>query len=464
MNHFPIFVAVEGRRIVLSGGGDAALAKLRLILKTTAHVTVFAPTPAPEIEAWAVEGILRLVRRPMQPGDALCAALFYAADENENEDARTSAIARADGALVNIVDNLQDSQFITPAIVDRDPVTVAIGTEGAAPVLARAIKADLEAKLPATLGTLARIGKSFRKAADALPFGRPRRDFWADYYFNAGPAAISSGEEAVGPALDSLLVDHLSRKERPGHVAFVGAGPGDPELLTLKARKLLDEADVVIHDRLIAAPILELVRREATLLDAGKEGFGPSMSQSDINALMVEHAARGAQVVRLKSGDPTVFGRLDEEIDAVGEAGIGYTIVPGITAASAAVASIGQSLTKRERNSSVRFLTGHDMKGFADHDWAALARPGEVAAIYMGKKSARFIQGRLIMHGADRATPVTIVENASRPDQRILTTTLAHLAEDIAAAQLSGPALTFYGLAPRAAEAAMNETIKQELA
>ncbi len=464
MKHFPIFLAVEGRRIVLSGGGEAALAKLRLLLKTEAHLTVFAPEPAPEIAHWASEGRLHLIRRAMQPGDALCAVLFYAADEDAAEDARTSAIARADGALVNIVDNLEDSQFITPAIVDRDPVTVAIGTEGAAPVLARAIKADLEARLPATLGPLARLGKAFRKAADVLPMGRRRRDFWADDYFNAGPRAMDQGgEEHVKAALQAILEKHRKADAREGHVAFVGAGPGDPELLTLKARKALDTADVVIHDRLVTPEILELARREAILIDAGKEGFGKSMSQEAINALIVEHAATGAQVVRLKGGDPTVFGRLDEEIEAVTAAGISWHVVPGITAASASVASIGQSLTQRGRNASVRFLTGHDMKGFADHDWSALARPGEVAAIYMGKKSARFIQGRLIMHGADRATPVTVIENASRPDQRVLATTLDRLPADLAEAAITGPALTFLGLAPRAAEAQMIHS-KQELA
>ncbi len=180
--------------------------------------------------------------------------------------------------------------------------------------------------------------------------------------------------------------------------------------------------------------------------------------------LIVEHARAGAHVVRLKSGDPTVFGRLDEEIDAVIGAGLAYAIVPGITAASAAVATIGQSLTKRDRNASVRFLTGHDMKGFAEHDWAALARPGEVAAIYMGKKSARFIQGRLMMHGADPATPVTVIENASRPDQRVLETTLARLEPDLGAACMTGPALTLYGLAPRAAQAALQTIPQQELA
>ncbi|QBF31426.1 siroheme synthase CysG [Thalassococcus sp. S3] len=463
MQHFPIFLDLAGRRVVLSGGGDAALAKLRLLLKTEAHLTVFAADPAPEIENWASQSRLRLVRRAMQPGDTLCAALFYAADEDANEDARTSALARADGALVNIVDNLQDSQFITPAIVDRDPVTVAIGTEGAAPVLARAIKADLEAKLPATLGPLARIGKAFRKMAEALPMGRARREFWADYYFRTGPTAIATGEDGAREALDELLLRHLDAKNRPGHVAFVGAGPGDPELLTLKARRALDEADVVIYDRLISAEILELARREATLIDVGKEAYGPSTPQETINALIVEHAQKGAQVVRLKSGDSTVFGRLDEEIEACDAASVSWHIVPGITAASAAVAAIGQSLTKRQRNASVRLLTGHDMKGFADHDWATLARPGEVAAIYMGKRSARFIQGRLIMHGADRTTPVTVIENASRPDQRILSTTLDALPTDLADANLSGPALTFYGLASRAASAAL-PALQQELA
>tara|TARA_R110002072_G_scaffold29764_4_gene93636 strand:+ start:232 stop:1626 length:1395 start_codon:yes stop_codon:yes gene_type:complete len=464
MDHFPIFLSTNGQRIVLSGGGDAAMAKLRLLMKSQAKIDVFAPEPAPQIAAWAEAGKLTLHRRALAHGDVLFAVLFYGADEDAVEDARTAAIARTEGALVNIVDNLADSAFITPAIVDRDPVTIAIGTEGAAPVLARAIKADLEDRLPATLGVLARIGKGFRKVADALPFGRARRDFWRDYYFNAGPRAMRNGEDAVLPTLDALLDDHLIRTARPGHIAFVGGGPGDPELLTLKARRALDEADVVIYDRLISAEILELARREAVMIDVGKQGFGPSTSQDIINDLLVEHGRAGAQVVRLKSGDATVFGRLDEEIDAVDAAGIGWHIVPGITSASAAVAAIGQSLTRRGRNASVRFLTGHDMKGFADHDWAALARPNEVAAIYMGKKSARFVQGRLIMHGANRATPVTVIENASRPDQRILETTLAHLPADLADANMTGPALTFYGLAPRTAMAACVETKFEEFA
>ncbi|MEM9580316.1 MAG: siroheme synthase CysG [Pseudomonadota bacterium] len=461
MDHFPIFVALKDQRVVLSGGGEAALAKLRLLLKTTAEITVFAADVDDQIRRWAAAGKLHLVPRPIAPGDAKGAALVYAADEDDAQDARTAGIARADGAMVNIVDNLADSQFITPAIVDRDPVTIAIGTEGAAPVLARAIKADLEAQLPQSLGTLARIGKGFRKMADALPFGRARRDFWRDYYFRTGPHAIAQGEDLVRPALEDTLTDHLTRKSRAAHVYFIGAGPGDPELLTLKARKLLDEADVVIYDRLVAPEILELARREAVMLNAGKEGFGPSMRQEDINALIAAHATDGAQVVRLKSGDPTVFGRLDEEIETCDAHALPYTIVPGITAASAAVAAIGQSFTRRGRNGSVRFLTGHDMKGFADHDWSALAKPGAVAAVYMGKKAARFVQGRLLMHGADRLTPVTLIENASRPDQRILPATLETMAEQ---AGLAGPAVIFIGLAPREAAATLTELPQEDLA
>ena len=458
MNHFPVFLALEGRRVLVAGGGDAAVAKLRLLLKTTARITVVAEAPAPEIEAWAAEGNLSLIRRGLEPGDATCCVVAYGAHEDAALDARTLELARADGALVNIVDNLELSQFITPAIVDRDPVVVAIGTEGAAPVLARSIKADLEAALPARLGLLARIGKTFRKAADALPFGAPRRRFWAEYYAEAGPRAAEAGEDAVRAALDTLLAEHIAAEARPGHIDLVGAGPGDPELLTLKARNALDRADVVIHDRLVAPAILELARREAILVEAGKEGFGPSTAQDDINAMMVEHGLKGRHVVRLKAGDPTVFGRLDEEIEALEDAGLSWSIVPGITAASAAVAGIGQSLTKRGRNGSVRLLTGHDVKGFADQDWRALAEPGAVAAIYMGKRAARWMQGRLLMHGGTPATPVTIVENASRPDQQIRAATLATLPD--ALTDIEGPAVLLLGLAPRAAvEAIANREI-----
>lgn len=452
MNHFPIFLSVADRAIAVAGGGEIALAKLRLILKTRARVAVFSPAPEPEVAALAEAGRIALYRRAFGPGDAVGAVLVYAATGDAEADAWVAAIGRAEGAMVNVVDNLEASDFITPAIVDRDPVVVAIGTEGAAPVLARQVKAGVETLLPPATGVLARIGKAFRPQAEALPQGAARRAFWADYYDEVGPRALAEGgEKAVAEALDALLARHLARKAAPGHVDLVGAGPGDPELLTLKARRTLDRADVVIHDRLVSPAILDLARREALVIDAGKEGFGPHMPQAAINALMVDHAARGAHVVRLKSGDPGVFGRLDDELEALEAAGIGWTIVPGITAASAAAATIGQGLTRRGRNRALRFLTGHDVQGFADQDWRGLAQPGAVAAIYMGKRAARFLQGRLMMHGAAADTPVTVVENVSRPDQRVIGCRLAALPE--VTAGLTGPAVLLYGLAPRAAEA-----------
>jgi uroporphyrin-III C-methyltransferase/precorrin-2 dehydrogenase/sirohydrochlorin ferrochelatase len=363
------------------------------------------------------------------------------------EDARVARLAEAAGVLFNIVDNLEASAFLTPAMVDRDPLVVAIGTEGAAPVLARKVKAHLEEKLPAALGAVVRAAEAFRPAAEALPKGRARRSFWSAVFADA----FVPGAAPEADTLDRLLAEHLGEATPSGRVLFVGAGPGDPDDLTMRARRALDEADVVIHDRLVPKAILELARREAEIVEAGKTGFGDAVPQDEINAMIVEHALKGAVVVRLKAGDPGVFGRLDEEIDACDAAGIAWSIVPGLTSAAMAAARLGQSLTKRGRNSEVRFLTGHDVKGIADHDWAALARPGAVAAIYMGKRAARFIQGRLLMHGADPATPVSIVENAGRPEERILATRLAVLEPELSASGVDGPAIIFLGLAPRGA-------------
>ncbi|WP_296642817.1 siroheme synthase CysG [Roseinatronobacter sp.] len=454
MQHFPIFLNLRGAHVVIGGGGDAALAKLRLLLKTEARITLCAPAFLPEISAFRPR--VTLVRRPLLGCDLHGARLVYAATEDDAEDARIRAIGQQAGVLVNVVDNLAASEFITPAIVDRDPVVVAIGTEGAAPVLARKIKARLESELPAGLGTLARIGKTFRAMAEHLPKGAARRDFWAEFYDRAGPSALAAGEDAVRETLDTLLSRHLAKDPAPGHVDFVSAGPGDPELLTLKARKLLDRADVVIHDRLVSVGILELVRREAQIIGVGKEGYGPSASQSDINTLLVNHAAQGAHVVRLKGGDASIFGRLDEETDALDAAGLDWQVIPGVTSASAAAAGLGQSLTRRGRNGDLRLVTAHDMQGFAEADWRALAAPGAITALYMGKRAARFVQGRLLMHGASPNMDVAIVESASCPDETRLQTTLNDLPH--AAAKLRGPAIILLGLSPRRAQQTQTET------
>lgn len=238
-------------------------------------------------------------------------------------------------------------------------------------------------------------------------------------------------------------------------VTFAGAGPGSAQHLTLGVYRALQGADVVIYDRLVGSEVLALIAADARRIDVGKAGFGPSTAQAEINAVLVAQAQSGARVVRLKGGDCGIFGRLDEEIDALEAAGLAFAILPGLTTASVAAASIGQSLTRRGRNASLRIVTGHDMAGFADQDWRGMAQAGEVTAIYMGKKSARFVQGRLMMHGAAPDTPATLVENVSRPDQRVVAATLATLAES--ARLLHGPTVILFGLAPRHAAPALSQ-------
>ncbi len=463
MKHFPIFLNLERRRVLLVGSGEVALAKLRLLARTSARLHLFAPAAETALGGAAGELGAVLHRRQPEAADLTGAALVYAAAGDPVTDARTARLARAAGIPLNVVDDLEASDFITPAIVDRDPVTVAIGTEGAAPMLARAIKADTEARLPASLGPLARAAQSFRPRAEALAPGRQRRDFWAEFFATTGPAALAAGgsDDALTAALEALLARNLAAEARPGRVDLVGAGPGDPELLTLRARRLLDGADVVVHDRLVPQAILDLARREALFVPVGKQGFGPSTPQAQINDAMIQHARAGAQVVRLKAGDATVFARLDEETEALDAAGVDWAVVPGITAASAAAAALGASLTRRDRNSDLRLLTGHDLQGFAEHDWRALARPGVVAAIYMGKRAARFLQGRLLMQGADPETPVTAVENASRPEQRIIATRLGSLPADLTRAAPAGPVVLMLGLAPRQAAAALPDLTRE---
>ena len=238
-----------------------------------------------------------------------------------------------------------------------------------------------------------------------------------------------------------------------GHVTLAGSGPGDAGQLTLAVARALASADIVLHDRLVSAEVLALAGPQATLIETGKSGFGHALPQDEINAMIIGFAREGRDVLRLKSGDPSIFGRLGEELDQLDAAGIAYTILPGVTAASAAAAAIGQSLTRRGRNADLRILTGHDVAGFAELDWHSLAQPGAVAAIYMGKRAARFLTGRLMMHSAHPETPVTLVENASRAEQRITGTTLAQLPDAVEG--LDGPAVILFGLSPRASAAAL---------
>ena len=450
MRYLPIHVDTKDARILIVGGEGAAEAKLRTLIKTEAALTVVAPEISPEIMRWAEQGVLTHLSREFQPDDLEGIRLIYAATEDDEVNLKIGDLARAKGLLVNAADQKEACDFITPALVDRSPVIVSIGTEGTSPSLARAVKTDLEARLPSTLGKLALIINELRaKVKAAIPPLAKRQLFWADIF--DGKDLVSqlrvSGQDLT-QRVEDKLAGHV--KDKVGSVALVGAGPGNPDLLTLAARQKLHSADVIIYDRLVSQGVLDFGRREAEYIYVGKEPGGKSTPQDEINALIVEHALQGSTVVRLKSGDPLIFGRADEEIDALEAAGLNYQIVPGITAAAAAASEIGASLTTRGHNKAVSLLTGHDAKGFAEHDWAGLAAGGARAAVYMGVGASGFIQGRLLMHGAEDDLPVTVVENASREAQIIVSTTLGRLSEDIKAHGIKGPAILLLGYSPRA--------------
>lgn len=450
MRHFPIFLDLREQRVAVSGAGATAAAKLQLLLKTEALIDVYGCDADRRVRDWAAAGKIRLIERDLEADDVVGVRLLYAANDDPGEDGRVAGLGRAAGCLVNIVDNLEDSAFITPAIVDRDPVTVAIGTQGAAPVLARQIKAVNEAQLPRDLGVLARIGRDYRGEVEALPPGGARRAFWHAFYKEFGPQAlVEGGEDGVRQAVAAALDEKLRETSRKGRVTIIGAGPGDPDLLTMKARRVLDACDVVVYDRLVAPEILELARREATFVEVGKTPYGPSWAQEDINALLVKHALQGVHVARVKSGDSTVYGRLDEEMDALDAADIPFNIVPGITSASAGAAAIKASITKRGRNSSFRFVTGQDVDGLAEQDWKGLAQPDAACAIYMGVRASAFVQGRLMMHGASSETPVTAIENISRREQKVVSATVGTMSRAFQEADLKGPAILFLGLRKR---------------
>jgi uroporphyrin-III C-methyltransferase / precorrin-2 dehydrogenase / sirohydrochlorin ferrochelatase len=441
MRYFPIFVDLKDARVVVVGGGEEALRKVRLLLKTDARIDVIADEIHAELAANdRVSWIAKSYAKKLLKG----ARLVYSADPDLN--AVVSADAQSLGIQVNAVDDAPISTFIVPSIVDRDPVVVAIGTEGTAPVLGQGIRMRIDAMLPAKLGALAKKAETLReRVARHLPHGNRRRAFWQEFFFGAPRNAFLAGDELDFHATLHQTVDDVSTRNM-GRVSLVGAGPGDPELLTLKAQRLLLEADVIVYDRLVHADILEMSRRDAVRIGVGKTPFVPSPKQGDINAILIEEARKGLRVVRLKGGDPYVFGRGGEEQAALEEAGIAVDVVPGITAALGCAASLKAPLTQRGQNRSITLLTASRDTGIADHDWQALSRPGQVLAIYMGVHAADTISGQLLTAGIEPSTPVTIVENGTRRDERVLQATASSFPDTIRTAGINGPALIYVGL------------------
>lgn len=448
MRYYPVFLDLEAKTVVIVGGGAEAAQKLRLMAKTPARIVVITPFAGRELSTEIDAAGACLLSRDFDADDLHGASLVFACGLDEAEEAAVHTAATERNIPVNVVDRQDKCSFLTPSIVDRGSLTIAIGTEGAAPVLGQGIKAHLEAMLPPSVGELVDRASALRpRVARVLDKGSPRRDFWRSFFFGGIRAAFERDPET---AFQTSVDDALSsdRGEETGSVSLVGAGPGDADLLTLKAQRRLQDADVIVYDRLVGPGVLEYARRDAERIDVGKAPGKLSVSQTRINDILIEHACAGKRVVRLKGGDPYVFGRGGEEQAALVAAGIPVDVVPGITAAVACAASIRLPLTWRGENRSFTVMTGTAGDGAADHDWSALAKPGAAFSIYMGVRQAGHIQGQLLAAGIAEDTPVVVVENGTRGDQKTAVGTIATLTRTLALGAIKGPAIIYVGLDP----------------
>ncbi|MCK6441419.1 siroheme synthase CysG [Elstera cyanobacteriorum] len=443
MHSLPIFLSLNQREALIVGGGEAATQKLRLLKRTGARITVIAKNPSAEIEAAAVTDEILLLRRAFRLDDIRNQAVIFAATGDEAEDAEISRRAQDVGVPVNIVDGPDLSSFLMPAIVDRDPVLVAIGTGGAAPILARRLREQFERLLPARLGLLARFLDKWKhpiRGRVSDPATRRR----VMEQLSDGPIAdlVLAGDDTAADVAATRLL--AGGAVDGGSVALVGAGPGDPELLTLKALRALSDADIVFYDELVAPAILDRIRRDAERVPVGKRRAQHSVPQAEIAERLIAAARAGKRVVRLKGGDPFVFGRGGEEVQAVRAAGIALTIVPGISAALGCAASAEIPLTHRDHASALVLATGHGQDGTPFSN-AGVPAPGhKTIAIYMGLAQAPRLTDALIAAGHATDTPVALIENGTRPDQKITTGRLADLPR-LALHHTAGPTLLIVG-------------------
>ncbi|ESR22834.1 siroheme synthase CysG [Lutibaculum baratangense] len=445
---FPVSTVVAGRRVVVAGGGDEALGKLRLLAKTSAAVEVYAADVEAEVAAFAIENDYTVVPRPAVVADFAGAALAFIGTGDEAEDRRLADLAREAKVTVNVVDRPELCDVLTPAIVNRAPLSIAISTEGDGPVLAGIIRSRIEDMLPQGIGRLVSMAGSMRdRVAELLPPGRRRLRFWRDYFSDEQLAVQAVEDEAVArrSALRKLETAR-SAADGEGHVWLVGAGPGAADLLTVRARRVLSEADVIVYDSLVDEAVLEAGRRDARRIHVGKRKGRHSARQDEINAVLIAEARSGNSVVRLKAGDPMVYGRAGEEIASLREAGVAFSIVPGITAALGAAAEAAIPLTHREHASSLIFATGHAATGEAGIEWAQVARHDATLSLYMAKSVADEVAAQLMAAGLSPDTPVGAVENVGREDGRRFYGRLDELGR-LAGMRVDGPVVIFVGRA-----------------
>jgi uroporphyrin-III C-methyltransferase/precorrin-2 dehydrogenase/sirohydrochlorin ferrochelatase len=445
VNYFPAFFDLRGQKVLVVGGGEVALRKVGLLERTGALITVVAPDIVPELQGRAAA--LTLIPREFRPEDLDGATMVIVATSRRAVNRWIASQCNARGIAVNVVDDREASRFIVPAIIDRDPVLVAISTGGASPVLARRLRERLEALIPGRFGELAGWLRDLRRAAlERLRDSAERRRYFETIVDGAAAARFLDGDRRGAERIArQLLSTSASAAPAAGHVTLVGAGPGDPELLTLKALRALQDADVILHDRLVSGEVLDRARRDATLICVGKSGGAESTPQADINALLIEHARQGRRVVRLKGGDPFVFGRGGEELVALADAGIAFSVVPGVTAATGCAAYAGIPLTHRDHAHALTLVTGHADRDGVEPDWRALAGGGQTVVFYMGVARLDHIVTNLIAHGAPPERPVAIVAQGTTARQRVLTSTLAGIGAASEAAGPAAPALLIVG-------------------
>ncbi len=449
MDFLPIFLDIRGKKLVVDGGTTVAARRVERALQAGAHVHVFDANLSDEFATLMSHENLTHHARPIAEADIAGAVVAYGASEDKARDAILHKGAKDAGVLANVADVSEYCDFITPSVVDRSPLVIAISSGGSAPVIARILRARIESLLPAGYGRMAEFLGSFRdRVMTVIKGGTERRRFW---------------ENVIdGPAGDHFLKGDLDRAEQhllnsldeatdagalidKGEVFLVGAGPGDPDLLTFRALRLMQRADVVLYDRLVGDGILDLVRRDAERIYVGKRPDNHTMFQEDISALMVKLANEGKRVLRLKGGDPFIFGRGGEEIEMLAEHNIPFQVVPGITAASGCSTYAGIPLTHRDHAQSCIFVTAHGRDGVLDLDWDVLTRKNQTVAVYMGLSSLKILSEGFANHGVDPDTPAAIIDNGTRPNQRIITGTIADLYQKATDANFTGPSLIIIG-------------------
>ncbi|WP_436874264.1 siroheme synthase CysG [Kosakonia sacchari] len=442
MDYLPLFAAVKDRPVLVIGGGEIAARKIAFLRRAGAHVQVVAQRLEPQLQQLADAQSLHWLATEFDESQLDAVFLVIAATNDSALNRRVFDAANARHRLVNVVDDQPLCSFIFPSIVDRSPLLVAISSGGNAPVLARLLREKIEALLPGNLGRMAEVAgrwrtriKAFRRTTDE------RRRFWETAFRGRFASLMAAGDE---PAAEKALEAELAQPgSGGGEIILVGAGPGDAGLLTLRGLQVIQQADVVFYDHLVSDAVLELVRRDAEKICVGKRAGSHAVAQHDTNRMLVDAAREGKTVVRLKGGDPFIFGRGGEELQAAAVAGIPFQVVPGVTAASGATAYAGIPLTHRDFAQSVTFVTGHYKADSALFDWSQLAQSRQTLAIYMGTMKAAEISEQLITHGRDKTTPVAVISRGTRVDQHVATGTLEQLEELAKAAPM--PALLVVG-------------------